>query len=74
MPPPSLDRLQKLMSLGANPPNDVNVILDDLLGEMRRRGVREEQLTGVELTVRTAFRLGEKNAAMKIARGEELSP
>jgi len=65
-------RLQKLMALGADPPNDLKFIVRDVKGELRRRGLTESQIEGVEISVNIAFRLGEKNAAMKIARGEEV--
>lgn len=73
MPPPSIDRIQKLMSLGTDPPNDREWLLDDLLQELRARGLKEQQLKGIELAVNISFRLGEKNACLKIARGEEVS-
>ena len=60
-------RMKKLMSLGADPPNDLAYMIEDLLGELRRRGVREDILEGVEITLKIAFRLGEKNAALLMA-------
>ena len=61
-------RAAKLMTLGEDPPNDLATIIDDLFLELQRRGVGEEQIKGVEIALKIAFALGEKNAALKIAR------
>jgi hypothetical protein len=67
----SFNRIQKLLSLGNDPPNDLNFILNDVMRELKERGITEHQLKGIELAINIAFRLGEKNAALKIARGGE---
>lgn len=61
----------KLMTLGDDPPNDLVTIIGDLLAELKRRGVAAEQVRGVEIALKIAFALGEKNAALRIARGED---
>jgi len=63
-----LDRVQKLMSLGADPPADLEYLINDLRGEMQRRGVPGNAFKGVEISLRTAFALGERNAALRIMR------
>lgn len=65
-----LDRMQKLLALGADPPNDLKFIISDLMSELKKRGVPAHQLKGIELAISIAFRLGEKHAALEIARGE----
>jgi hypothetical protein len=66
------NRIRKLMLLGNDPLKDLEFIRADVIGELKRRGVTDNQIEGVELAVNVAFALGEKNAALKIARGEEL--
>jgi hypothetical protein len=48
-----------------DPENALSVIIEDLMGELRRRGLRDPK--GVEIGLRVAFTLGEKNAALKMA-------
>jgi hypothetical protein len=67
----SFNRIQKLLSLGNDPPNDLKFLINDITRELKERGITEHQLKGIELVINIAFRLGEKNAALKIARGGE---
>lgn len=63
-------RAARLMALGDDPPNDLKVIMRDLFAELLRRGVAAQQVKGVEIALKIAFVLGEKNAALRIAREE----
>lgn len=60
-------RIERLMTLGDDPPNDLEVIISDVLAELKKRGVSVDQIRGVEIAIKIAFALGEKNAALKIA-------
>ena len=60
-------RLQKLVALGADPPNDLEYLIKDLVSELRWRDVAEQHIQGVEIAIKIAFVLGEKNAALKMA-------
>ena len=66
-----LERIQKLMLLGGDPPNDLRFLIEDVLGELKRRGVTESQTRGVTLAINIAFALGEKNGALKMAVARE---
>ena len=62
-------RMERLLALGDDPPNDLRVIIRDLLAELKRRDVSEQQIKGVEIALKIAFALGEKNAALRMAKG-----
>jgi len=66
------ERIRKLMALGNDPLNDLEFIRADIRNELKRRGVTDNQMEGIALAINIAFALGEKNAALKIAKGETL--
>jgi hypothetical protein len=64
------DRLQKILSLGeSDPEKGYKFLVDDLMNELRKRGINQSQLHGIRTVMEISFRLGEKSAALKLING-----
>ena len=49
-----------------DPEESLQAITRDLVGRLRIQGVRTHSIEGIEIVLKIAFALGEKNAALKI--------